>query len=105
MDLRSQQRKIELQARQAFLAFATARQKLDATRELLRSAELQRESAVRGIPAGVATEVDLSDAEFQVASARREQTKAQLSLMFSYARVKALLGELDEQGISAIETP
>ena len=105
MDLRSLQHRIELQARQSYLAFITARQKLDATGELLKSAELQRRAATQGIPAGVATEVELVEAEYQVANARREQTRARLSLMVSYAKIKALVGELDEQGISAIEAP
>jgi len=103
MDLRSMQHRIELQARQSYHTFVTARQKLGANEELLKSAELQRRAATQGIPAGVATAVELVDAEYQVANARREQIKARLSLMQSYARIKALIGELNEQAISAIE--
>ena len=103
MDLRSLQHRIELQARQSYHAFITARQRLNATEELLKSAELLRTAAERGIPAGVATEVELVDAEYQVANARRERTKARLSLMQSYARIKAMIGELNEKAISAIE--
>ena len=103
MDLRSLQHRIELQARQSYHAFITARQRLNATEELLKSAELQRTAAERGIPAGVATEVELVDAQYQIANARRERTKARLSLMQSYARIKAMIGELNEKAISAIE--
>lgn len=103
-DLENMQRTTALQVRQNYLNVTNGIAQLKALKQALISSQSQLDSTVLGQEVGVRTEVDVLNAQQQYFSARRDLAQAYYDYLMARLRLKAEVGELDEEDLFAINS-
>jgi outer membrane protein len=101
-DLENVRRTIDLQVRQQYLNVTNGIALIKAQRQALTTSKSQLDSTILGKEVGIRTEVDVLNAQQQYFSARRDLAQAYYAYLLSRLRLKAEVGELDEQVLSEI---
>jgi len=101
-ELENVQRTTALQVRQNYLNVTNGIAQLKALKQALISSQSQLDSTVLGQEVGVRTEVDVLNAQQQYFSARRDLAQAYYDYLMARLRLKAEVGELDEEDLFAI---
>ena len=92
-----------LQAQQAFLAVSNGVLTIKALQQAENSSQTSLESTRRGQEVGVRTALDVLDAQQQLFSARRDLASARFDYLLSRLRLKAAVGELEEEDLKALD--
>ncbi len=101
-DLENVQRTTALQVRQNYLNVTNGIAQIKALKQALTSSRSQLESTELGQEVGVRTEIDVLNAQQQYFSARRDLAQAYYDYLMSRLRLKAAVGELDEDDLLEI---
>jgi len=101
-ELDNVQRTTALQVRQNYLNVTNGIAQLKALKQALISSQSQLDSTVLGQEVGVRTEVDVLNAQQQYFSARRDLAQAYYDYLMARLRLKAEVGELDEEDLFVI---
>lgn len=104
MDLENIRRTTGLQVRQQYLNVTNGIAQVKALKQALASSKSQLDSTLLGQEVGVRTEVDVLNAQQQFFSARRDLVQAYYNYLMSRLRLKAEVGELDEEVLQEINT-
>lgn len=104
MDLENIRRTTGLQVRQQYLNVTNGIAQVKALKQALTSSKSQLDSTLLGQEVGVRTEVDVLNAQQQFFSARRDLVQAYYNYLMSRLRLKAEVGELDEEVLQEINT-
>ncbi|HMW69879.1 MAG TPA: TolC family outer membrane protein [Nitrosomonas sp.] len=102
MDLENIRRTIGLQVRQQYLNVTNGIAQVKALKQALTSSKSQLDSTLLGQEVGVRTEVDVLNAQQQLFSARRDLVQAYYNYLMARLRLKAEVGELDEEVLQEI---
>jgi outer membrane protein len=101
-DLESARRSAALQTRQAFLGVTSGLGQIQALRQAVDSTKLQLESTKLGQEVGVRTEVDVLNAEQQLAAAQRDLAQSVYNTILNQLKLKAAMGKLAETDLADI---
>lgn len=101
-ELENAQRTTALQVRQNYLNVTNGIAQLKALKQALISSRSQLDSTVLGQEVGVRTEVDVLNAQQQYFSARRDLAQAYYDYLMARLKLKAEVGELDEEDLFEI---
>ena len=101
-DLESARRSAALQTRQAFLGVTSGLGQIQALRQAVDSTKLQLESTKLGQEVGVRTEVDVLNAEQQLAAAQRDLAQSVYNTILSQLKLKAAVGKLAEADLADV---
>lgn len=101
-DLESARRNVGLQVRQQYLNVTNGIALIKAQKQALTTSKSQLDSTMLGQEVGVRTEVDVLNAQQQFFSARRDLAQAYYTYLMSRLRLKAEVGELDEEELKEI---
>ena len=101
-DLESARRAVALQTRQAFLGVTSGLGQIQALRQAVDSTKLQLESTKLGQEVGVRTEVDVLNAEQQLAAAQRDLAQAVYNTILNQLKLKAAVGKLAEADLADV---
>lgn len=101
-ELENVRRKVGLQVRQQYLNVTNGIAQVKALRQALTSSQSQLDSTILGLDVGVRTEIDVLNAQQQYYSARRDLAQAYYTYLISRLRLKAEVGELDEEVLKEI---
>lgn len=102
MDLENIRRTTGLQVRQQYLNVTNGIAQVKALKQALTSSKSQLDSTLLGQEVGVRTEVDVLNAQQQLFSARRDLVQAYYNYLMARLRLKAEVGELDEEVLQEI---
>jgi outer membrane protein len=100
--LENTKRTIGLQVRQQFLNVTNGIALIKAQKQALTTSKSQLDSTILGRDVGVRVEVDVLNAQQQYFAARRDLAQAYYSYLMSRLRLKAEVGELDEEVLQEI---
>jgi outer membrane protein len=103
-DLDNIQRMATLGARQAYLGVTSGLAQSKALEQALVSSQSALDSNKLGYEVGVRVNIDVLNAQQQVSSTRRDLAKARLQTLMGQLKLKAAIGALTEQDLSAINT-
>lgn len=98
------ERRVELNARQAYLGVTSGAAQVRALEQALTSSQASMDSTRLGFEVGVRTSVDVLNAQQQLTSARRELAQARYNYLLSRLRLEAAAGTLDESDLAAINS-
>lgn len=101
-DLENTKRTIDVQVRQQYLNVTNGIALIKAQKQALTTSKSQLDSTVLGKEVGIRTEVDVLNAQQQYFSARRDLAQAYYTYLMSRLRLKAEVGELDEEVVKEI---
>ncbi|MCW5601519.1 TolC family outer membrane protein [Nitrosomonas sp.] len=101
-ELENTRRTVGLQVRQHYLNVTNGIAQVRALKQALTSSRSQLDSTILGQEVGVRTEVDVLNAQQQYFSARRDLAQAYYNYLLSRLRLKAEVGELDEEELKEI---
>lgn len=101
-ELENTRRTVGLQVRQHYLNVTNGIAQVKALKQALTSSRSQLDSTILGQEVGVRTEVDVLNAQQQYFSARRDLAQAYYNYLLSRLRLKAEVGELDEEELKEI---
>ena len=101
-DLENARRTAELNARQNYLGVTSGIAQVKALEAALTSSQSALESSRLGREVGVRTQVDVLNAQQQLFSARRDLAQAKYNYILSTLRLKAAVGRLAEEELSAV---
>ena len=101
-DLESARRSAALQTRQAFLGVTSGLGQIQALRQAVDSTRLQLESTKLGQEVGVRTEVDVLNAEQQLAAASRDLAQAVYNTILNQLKLKSAVGKLAEADLADV---
>jgi outer membrane protein len=101
-DLENTKRTIGLQVRQQFLNVTNGIALIKAQKQALTTSKSQLDSTILGRDVGVRVEVDVLNAQQQYFAARRDLAQAYYNYLMSRLRLKAEVGELDEEVLQEI---
>jgi outer membrane protein len=101
-DLESARRTAELNARQNYLGVTSGIAQVKALEAALTSSQSALDSSRLGREVGVRTQVDVLNAQQQLFSARRDLAQAKYNYILSTLRLKAAVGRLAEEDLSAV---
>lgn len=96
------ERRVELNARQAYLGVTSGAAQVGALEQALTSSQASMDSTRLGFEVGVRTSVDVLNAQQQLTSARRELAQARYNYLLSRLRLEAAAGTLDESDLNAL---
>lgn len=102
MDLENIRRTTGLQVRQQYLNVTNGIAQVKALKQALTSSKSQLDSTLLGQEVGVRTEVDVLNAQQQLFSARRDLVQAYYDYLMARLRLKAEVGNLDEEVLQEI---
>lgn len=102
MDLENVRRDVGLRVRQQYLNVTNGIAQVKALKQALISSRSQLDSTILGMEVGIRTEVDVLNAQQQFFSARRDLAQAYYTYLMSRLRLKAEVGELDEEVLKEI---
>ena len=101
-DLESARRSAALQTRQAYLGVTSGLGQIQALRQAVDSTRLQLESTKLGQEVGVRTEVDVLNAEQQLAAASRDLAQAVYNTILNQLKLKSAVGKLAEADLADV---
>ncbi|CAE6514917.1 Outer membrane protein [Nitrosomonas nitrosa] len=101
-ELENTRRTVGLQVRQHYLNVTNGIAQVKALKQALTSSRSQLDSTILGQEVGVRTEIDVLNAQQQYFSARRDLAQAYYNYLLSRLRLKAEVGELDEEELKEI---
>lgn len=101
-DLESARRTAELNTRQNYLGVTSGIAQVKALEAALTSSQSALDSTRLGREVGVRTQVDVLNAQQQLFSARRDLAQAKYNYILSTLRLKAAVGRLAEEDLSAV---
>lgn len=101
-DLENARRTAELNARQTYLGVTSGIAQVKALEAALTSSQSALDSSRLGREVGVRTQVDVLNAQQQLFSARRDLAQAKYNYILSTLRLKAAVGRLVEDDLSAV---
>jgi outer membrane protein len=101
-DLENARRTAELNTRQNYLGVTSGIAQIKALEAALTSSQSALDSSLIGREVGVRTQVDVLNAQQQLFSARRDMAQAKYNYILSTLRLKAAVGRLAEEDISAV---
>ena len=101
-DLESARRAAALQTRQSFLGVTSGLGQIKALRQAVDSSKLQLESTKLGQEVGVRTEVDVLNAEQQLAAAQRDLAQSVYNTIVNQFKLKAAVGKLAEADLADV---
>lgn len=101
-ELENTQRTITLQVRQNYLNVTNGIAQIKALRQALVSSQSQLDSTMLGRDVGVRMEIDVLNAQQQYFSARRDLAQAYYGYLMAKLRLKAEVGDLDEEDLLEI---
>jgi outer membrane protein len=101
-DLENARRTAELNARQNYLGVTSGIAQVKALEAALTSSQSALDSSRLGREVGVRTQVDVLNAQQQLFSARRDLAQAKYNYILSTLRLKAAVGRLAEEDLSAV---
>lgn len=101
-DLENARRAAELNARQNYLGVSSGIAQVKALEAALTSSQSALDSSRLGREVGVRTQVDVLNAQQQLFSARRDLAQAKYNYILSTLRLKAAVGRLAEEDLSAV---
>ncbi|MCE7916653.1 MAG: channel protein TolC [Nitrosomonas sp. PRO5] len=101
-DLENVQRSIALQVRQNYLNVTNGIAQIKALKQALTSSRSQLDSTMLGQEVGVRMEIDVLNAQQQYFSARRDLAQAYYDYLMARLRLKAEVGDLDEDDLLEI---
>ncbi len=101
-DLENARRTAELNARQNYLGVTSGIAQVKALEAALTSSQSALDSSRLGREVGVRTQVDVLNAQQQLFSARRDLAQAKYNYILSTLRLKASVGRLAEEDLSAV---
>ena len=101
-DLENARRTAELNARQNYLGVTSGIAQIKALEAALTSSQSALDSSRLGREVGVRTQVDVLNAQQQLFSARRDMAQAKYNYILSTLRLKAAVGRLAEEDLSAV---
>lgn len=102
LDLESARRTAELATRQGYLGVTSGIAQVKALEAALTSSQSALDSSRLGREVGVRTQVDVLNAQQQLFSARRDLAQAKYNYILSTLRLKAAVGRLAEQDLTAV---
>jgi outer membrane protein len=101
-DLEQARRSSTLATQQAYLGVTSGLAQVKALEQALRSSEVSLESTKLGRDVGVRTQVDVLNAQQQVANARRDLARAVYDTIVAQLRLKQAVGRLTEEDLAAV---
>ncbi|MEK6662434.1 MAG: TolC family outer membrane protein [Pseudomonadota bacterium] len=101
-ELDAVQRKVALQARQAYLGVTSGIAQVKALQQAVISNQSSLDSTKLGLEVGVRTSVDLLNARQQLFSARRDLAQALYGYIVSRLKLEAAAGDLNETDVSQV---
>ncbi|OFZ71115.1 MAG: channel protein TolC [Betaproteobacteria bacterium RBG_16_58_11] len=101
-ELDAVQRKVALQARQAYLGVTSGIAQVKALQQAVISNQSSLDSTKLGLEVGVRTSVDLLNARQQLFSARRDLAQALYGYIVSRLKLEAAAGDLNEADVSQV---
>jgi outer membrane protein len=101
-DLENARRTAELNARQNYLGVTSGIAQVKALEAALTSSQSALDSSRLGREVGVRTQVDVLNAQQQLFSAQRDLAQAKYNYILSTLRLKAAVGRLAEEDLSAV---
>ena len=101
-DLENARRTAELNARQTYLGVTSGIAQVKALEAALTSSQSALDSTRLGREVGVRTQVDVLNAQQQLFSARRDLAQAKYNYILATLRLKAAVGRLAEEDLSAV---
>ncbi len=101
-ELESARRAAALQTREAFLGVTSGLGQIQALRQAVESSQLQLESTKLGQEVGVRTEVDVLNAQGQLAAAQRDLAQAVYNTILNQLKLKAAVGKLAEADLDDV---
>jgi len=101
-DLENARRTAELNTRQSYLGVTSGIAQVKALEAALTSSQSALDSSRLGREVGVRTQVDVLNAQQQLFSARRDLAQAKYNYILSTLRLKAAVGRLAEEDLSAV---
>jgi len=101
-DLENARRTAELNARQTYLGVSSGIAQVKALEAALTSSQSALDSSRLGREVGVRTQVDVLNAQQQLFSARRDLAQAKYNYILSTLKLKAVVGRLVEEDLSAV---
>ena len=101
-DLENARRTAELNARQNYMGVTRVIAQVKALEAALTSSQSALDSSRLGREVGVRTQVDVLNAQQQLFSARRDLAQAKYNYILSTLRLKAAVGRLAEEDLSAV---
>ena len=101
-ELESARRSAALQTRQAYLGVTSGLGQITALRQAVDSTKLQLESTKLGQEVGVRTQVDVLNADQQLAAAQRDLAQAVYNTIVNQLKLKAAVGKLAEADLADV---
>jgi outer membrane protein len=101
-NLEGARRTVALQTREAFLGVTSGLGQIKALQQAVGSTKLQLESTKLGQEVGVRTQVDVLNAEQQLAAAQRDLAQALYNTVVNQLKLKAAVGKLAEADLADI---
>jgi outer membrane protein len=103
-DLEGARRTAALQTRTSYLGVTTGLGQIKALRQAVDSSTLQLESTKLGQEVGVRTQVDVLNADQQLASAQRDLAQAVYNTIVNQLKLKAAVGKLAEADLADVNS-
>lgn len=104
LDVEAARRAARLATKQAWVGWRAAHARTQAALQSVRAADAALLAARRGVETGLKTELDVLQAEQQLASARRDLGRGRYDQVVAHVKMKAALGDLSVADVDSLDS-